>query len=280
METTSLFRTPEGEKAIMAFYDSVLERWPVPHEELEIDTRLGKTFVIACGEKDQPALVLLHGASSNAASWVGDALEYSSHFRVFAVDTPGDPGKSVQARPAWNSPAYAEWLEDVLNGLHLPEVNLLGISQGGWIALKYAVYQPERIKKLALLAPAGIVADKTSFIVRAVLYSLAGRQGAEAINRMVLGNQSVHEDAIKYMNLILTQFRSRVEIMPLFTDQELKRLIMPVLLIGGRLDAIRNAEKIQARLKLLVPSLQTVIYPDRGHALINLAADCLPFLLG
>jgi pimeloyl-ACP methyl ester carboxylesterase len=119
MNTASIYKTPAGEREIMALYDAVLARWPVTHETFNLPTRHGDTFIIASGEKSAPPLILLHGAASNAVSWVGDIAEYSSYFRVYAVDLPGEPGKSAQNRPAWDGPGYTEWLEDVLDGLEV-----------------------------------------------------------------------------------------------------------------------------------------------------------------
>ena len=167
MGTQSIYKSPAGEKAVMALYDNVLaDYWPAPYKALNIPTRHGDTFVIANGEESAPALVLLHGAGSNSAIWAGDVAVYSRQHRVYAVDLLGEPGKSASNRPAWDSPAYAEWLEDVFDALKLERAALLGVSQGGWTALKFATYQPERVAKLVLLCPGGIVPDRTSFYIR------------------------------------------------------------------------------------------------------------------
>jgi pimeloyl-ACP methyl ester carboxylesterase len=278
MTEKSLYKSGAGEKAIMAFYDTVLEHWPVPCQKININTRYGNTFAVVSGGPAAPVLILLHGASSNAASWAGDVGEYSRHFRVYAVDVPGDPGKSAPSRPAWNSPAYAEWLEDVINGLTADRVNLLGLSQGGWAAIKYAVYRPEKVSKLVLLSPAGVTADKASFLIRVILYSLAGRRGTEASIRRLMGDQKFPEEVLQYMRLIMTQFKPRFERLIPFTDEELKRLTMPVLLVGGKQDIIRDVDKIATRLRNIIPELTMKMYPDKGHVLANLAAEIVPFL--
>src|SRR4030066_36331 len=132
MTSESNYKSQAGESEIMALYDAVLARWPVPYETYNLTTRHGRTFVIASGEKSAPPLILLHGAASNAVSWVGEVPEYSACFRVYAVDIPGEPGKSAPNRPAWDGPGYAEWLGGVLDGLQINKTALLGISQGGW----------------------------------------------------------------------------------------------------------------------------------------------------
>jgi pimeloyl-ACP methyl ester carboxylesterase len=278
MRTASIYRSETGRQEVMSLYDKVLALWPVPFETLNIPTRHGNTFVIASGPPAGRPLILLHGSCSNAVSWIGEAGRYSRDFRTYAVDIPGEPGRSAPNRPSWNSPAYAEWMEDLLKALNISRVSLLGISQGGWTALKFATIHPERVEKLVLISPAGITTDKLSFLLKAILYSQMGRRGAIALNRLTFGRGSVDAGALDFMTAIMTYFRPRIGRLELFTDEELKRLTMPVLLLGGAQDSIRNVEKIAVRLGRLHPGLLTHIYPDRGHVLVNVSEQVVPFL--
>jgi pimeloyl-ACP methyl ester carboxylesterase len=279
MDPQSLYKSPAGEEAVMALYDEVLaDHWPRPYESLTIPTRHRHTFVIASGQDSGPALVLLHGAASNSAIWAADAAVFGRHHRVYAVDLLGEAGKSAPHRPAWDSRAYAEWLEEVLDALKLEKAALLGVSQGGWTALKFATYRPERVSKLALLCPGGITPDRTSFYIRFLPLLLLGQWGARRANRMLFGDQPIPEEANEYLTLITTHFKPRTGVVPLFTDQELGRLTMPVLLLGGGQDVIRDAGKIEARMQKLVPHLTSTVYPDAGHVLLDTTAPVASFL--
>ncbi len=278
MNTPSIYKSVAGEKAVMALYDSLLARWPVPYQTSNISTHYGNTFVIASGNETASPLLLLHGAGSNSVTWAGDVSEYSRDYRVYAVDLLGEPGKSSPNRPAWDSSAYAEWLEDVLDGLKIEKIRLIGLSQGGWTAIKFAVYKPERVEKLVLLTPGGITPDKLSFVLRAIALSFFGRWGIKQINRMVLGNQAISAEVDEAITLIMTHFKTRVGALPIFTDLELQRLTMPVLLLMGAQDALRDANKIAARMRKLVPHLAVTVLPKGGHALLNTTAQILPFL--
>lgn len=278
MNTESIYKSPAGEREIMALYDTVLARWPVAHETFRLPTRHGETFAIASGEPSAPPLILLHGAVSNAVSWVGEVPAYSPCFRVYAVDLPGEPGRSAPNRPAWEGPAFAEWMEDVLDGLKIQKTALAGISQGGWTALRFATYRPERVDKLVLLAPGGVMPTRMSFLLKAILFSMLGRWGGDRINWMVLGNDEMHPEAVKFMDAMMTHFKPRIAKEYLFTDEELKRLDMPVLLLGGTEDVIRPMEAIAERLGKLVPKLEAVLIPGMGHALISMSERVLPFL--
>jgi pimeloyl-ACP methyl ester carboxylesterase len=278
MRTESLYKTVAGQQAIMAAYDAALAMYWPAHETLNVPTRYGETFVVVAGPPDAPPLVLFHGAGSNSAVWAGDAAAYAPYFRVYAVDLIGEPGKSAPARPPWDGPAFAEWLADVLDRLRLPRVALLGISQGGWTALKFAVAWPERVERLILLAPGGVVKDRPSFLLRAVGLSLLGSRGTEKIKRLVLGDTEIPSELDAYLTLIMTEFKPHIGALPIFSDEELARLTMPLLLIGGDRDVIRDETAIAVRLKALAPDVQAVILPGVGHTLTETTTYTLQFL--
>lgn len=274
----SVYKTPAGEKAVMALYDAALERWPVPYETLTIPTRHGDTFVIACGESDAPPLILLHGAGTNSAIWIGDVAEYSRCYRVYAVDLLGEAGKSAPNRPAWDSPAYAEWLDDVFVALTINRAVLVGISQGSWTALKFTAMKPHCVEKLVLMTPGGIAPDRLSFVLHMIPLSLMGRWGLRRIMRLLYGDQVVPDGVEDIMAVVTRNFKSRMGVLPIFSDEELKRLTMPTFLLGGSKDNLRDMGKIAARLRPLVPHLTVTIIPGAGHAVLNTTAPIMAFL--
>jgi pimeloyl-ACP methyl ester carboxylesterase len=280
MSSGSIYKSAEGERAIMALYDGLLDRWPVPKELLWVPTRHGSTFIVASGDVADPPLVLLHGACSNAASWIGDVALYSRSCRVFAVDLPGEPGRSARNRPSWKGGAFGEWLEDVLDGLGVGRAALLGISQGGWTALSLATRRPDRVTRLVLLAPAGVTSARASFVLRAVPLSLMGRRGAGAIVRLTLGGQALDPEATRYMEMIMTHFKPRVGALPLYSDRELARLTMPTLLMVGARDPLLDSDATATRMRGLVPHLAVKVLPEEGHVLTGLAQGIAPFLAG
>ena len=144
MKEKALFKSEAAKATLLAAYEEVLDRWPLPLERLKVETRVGETAVLAFGpsavdgKKHRP-LILLHGTLSNSSMWLGDAAALARDRRVFAVDIPGEPGMSAGTRLDWQGDACALWLEEVAAGLGLKEHDLLGLSIGGWIALSYAI---------------------------------------------------------------------------------------------------------------------------------------------
>lgn len=279
MKRRPIYKSAAGKQAVMAVYESILAVWPDSTESLWIETRAGRTHVLAQGEKDAYPLVLLHGAGSNALAWGADVPELARHFRVYAVDTPGEPGRSCEERIPWQGDGIVEWLDDVLDGLGADRVLLSGISQGGYIALRLADARPGRVQALAVLAPGGVSQVRPGFLVRAIVYTALGRRGADALTRRVMGDSGAPAVAEEYMHLIYTHFRSRMDAQPLLTDAQLRSLAMPVWLMTGARDSIFDSAKTVARFRRLVEGVEVRQLPGAGHALINVSAEMAPFLL-
>lgn len=273
----SLYKSTQGEKTVKDRYESLLKKWPLSYKTHYIPTHFGSTFVIECGNSSQPPLILLHGASSNSLTWMGDITTFCQYNQVYAIDVIGEPGHSAQTRPSFQGPGYSDWLSEVLTALNLSRVSIAGISQGGWIALKYAIAYPEKVEKLVLLTPAGIVPTKSSFIFKAIFYSLLGKNGATKLNHFVFGKQKIDPTALEFMNLVMTHFKSRIEKEYIFSDQELSRLTMPILLLGGTEDVIRSVPAIAERFKKVRTNLQEVIVPGMGHVALGVAGQIVTF---
>jgi pimeloyl-ACP methyl ester carboxylesterase len=278
MTTTSIYKSTAGQQEILALYDKVLAQWPIPNQHLYIPTRYGNTFVIAGGDPTAPPLLLLHGSASNSATWAGDVVEYSRHYRVYAVDMPGEPGKSDPARFSWHGPAFTEWLDDVFNGLQVEKTILGGMSLGGWAALRYTIDKPERVDKLVLIVPAGVYPLRLSFFLRLVFFSLLGDWGRRQIKEMIFNGMDMPEDFEQFLTLVDRHFNYRKGSPPLFTDKELRGLNLPVLYLAGEKDALLNTPQSAERLQKLLPNVTINIFKDHGHATVNMAAHAVSFL--
>ncbi|MFC3745176.1 alpha/beta fold hydrolase [Paenibacillus sp. GCM10012306] len=279
MDQQSLYKTEAGKAAVLDIYHQLLAKLTVPYEEMYLNTPHGKTHVIASGAESSPPLILLHGSGSNATMWVGDIAHYSKSYRVYAVDIPGDPGKSEDVQHPLKSPAYSEWMDDVLRALQVEKVALIGISLGAWMAVNYAVKHPEKVEKLVLMSPSGIGPQRVSFLFRAMPFLLMGEKGRDKVSRLVNGIVELPEQSMQNTKIIARHFRFRSETVPIFTDQELSRLTMPVLLIAGAKDVMLHSHKTAARLSSLLPHANIQLLPEYGHVLIKQTPRILPFLM-
>jgi pimeloyl-ACP methyl ester carboxylesterase len=114
----SIFKTLDDEKQYMELYDKVLTQWNIPVECKEIATRFGKTHINVAGSKNNPPMVLIPGFGANSAMWYPNAAALSIHFRIYAVDTNGQPGKSGPDEKL-NTLNSSDWITQVLDGLQI-----------------------------------------------------------------------------------------------------------------------------------------------------------------
>lgn len=101
-----------------------------------------------------PAVVLLHGISSGAASWLQCALHLEPHARVIAWNAPGygDSSPLPQAQPG--AAHYAERLESLLQALDVTDCMLVGHSLGAMMAAAYIGRGGKRAARVLLMSPA------------------------------------------------------------------------------------------------------------------------------
>lgn len=280
MKNNSIYKSNEGKALIINQYENLIKKWPVQNEIINVNTTFGKTFIIASGKKENKPIVLLHGSSTNSAMWMGDIEKYSKNHRVYTVDILGEPGKSDENRPDLKGDYYGKWIDEVLDALNIEKIILIGNSLGGWMSLKYAVYKPEKVEKLILLATSGITPAKLSFLFKTMLFMLLGQKGIDKLNKIVYGKEDIPEQALKFGNLIMNHYNPRMGSLPEFTDYELNKLIMPTLYIGGENDALLPSKKIANRITRMLPKSKTMVLKNTGHVLINVVDNVISFLEG
>ncbi len=280
---SSVYRSETGRDLVQARYRELLERWPAGTRQLRVPTREGETFVVNCGPADAQPVVMLQGSGANAAMWLPDIAAYAQRLRVYAVDVIGEPGASAPSRPPLGSAAYAEWLDDVLDGLNLDRAALVGVSLGGALALDYAVRRPQRVAQLVLLAPSGIGRQRPSFLVKAVLLQLLGDRGRRRLLSSALGvrqgQAGPHDQALgEFALLIFKHFRPRLDRVPLADDTTLAGLVPPTLVIAGAQDAMLDSNDTARRLSQCGPNVEMRLLPDTGHYLPGQVQAVLDFL--
>jgi pimeloyl-ACP methyl ester carboxylesterase len=83
---------------------------------------------------------------------------------------------------------------------------------------------------------------------------------------------------MNYQKVIAGAFRSRQEPIPIFTDGEISRLTMPVIVFLGAKDIILNSGETADRLESLLPHARIVMLPGRGHSLSGLSDEIITYL--
>jgi 2-hydroxy-6-oxonona-2,4-dienedioate hydrolase len=176
---TSIFRSEAARQGLVDRHDRVRASLPAPTTSRRIPTRFGETHVLvggdASGSGSRPPgpadderlpLVLLHGALATSALLLRELAPLMASFRVHAVDIVGQSALSADRRISVKNDDYGRWMVEVLDALELPHVGVVGVSWGGFVALRLAAHAPDRIERMALVAPAGVVRSPLSSFFR------------------------------------------------------------------------------------------------------------------
>jgi pimeloyl-ACP methyl ester carboxylesterase len=106
-------------------------------------------------------LVLLHANTGTSAVWEPQVGAFArAGYRVIAFDRRGY-GKSIADPATGPQPGtIAGDLDALADHLKLAPFHLLGVAGGGFVALDYAAWRPQRLRALVVAASTGQVADK------------------------------------------------------------------------------------------------------------------------
>ena len=268
-EKISVFRSPESEAEYNAAYETVLARWPIPYETIELSTRLGETHIMASGHKDASPLLLLPGNFDCSLSWFHSVAALSTAHRVYALDTIGDIGKSKAHQLPANRDDFANWLADVLDGLHIPTADLMGISYGGFLAVNFALKFKERARRLILLCP-GIPLGPFTFqwMLRGMPMIL--RPSIATVRWFIKGASTTknQDDLMQVFITGMTCARSMKVLRPSIQEEEWNQLQIPILLLIGDHEIMYEPAKAIRRAKQLIPHIQAELIENAGHFLL------------
>jgi pimeloyl-ACP methyl ester carboxylesterase len=271
----SHFKTPESERAYTAFIQEAMEAWPVPYDEIMVSSRFGTTHVVACGPKEAPPLVLLHGFFTTLFLWTPNIADLSQSYRVYAIDIMGNRNRSIPSEAIGTEDEIIEWLGGTLTEMGLESVYLAGMSFGGWLAIKFALAEPNRVRKLVLISPAASLQPLVKqFMPRVMLTMLPPKR---YWFRMLMGWMGVRgsvdsEFSQQLLDLMwlgaehINMSAETMRVMPtVISDTQLGALSMPVLLLIGENEVIYDSQKALARAQQLIPDIKGELVPHCGH---------------
>lgn len=100
-------------------------------------------------------LLFVHGLSSNSDAWAKNIETLKDDYTCIALDLPGY-GKSSKPKADYTPTYFAGILHKFIAKQGLKNVVLVGHSMGGQASIKLATTYPKTVKKLILIAPAGL----------------------------------------------------------------------------------------------------------------------------
>ena len=266
----ALFVSDSGAKAYYSAYDSLLSKFQVNYIDHFIETNLGTCHLIEVGDSEAPPVLLLPAAGCSAAEWYANLNELGKQNRVFALDLPGDAGKSIlrkQVGPMLIED-YNVMIGEILDNFQLKEVTLVGHSIGGFLATGFAISHPERVKHLVLLSPVATHINIKWYF--RILLEMGGKpgKGPSAEKTLKMQASKGFDPEPLFVNLMqCVRDYCRVDLLfpYVYSSDELSSISIPTSLIIGTNEVLCNYKRSIRNAKSAFENVDIYIMDKTGH---------------
>jgi 2-hydroxy-6-oxonona-2,4-dienedioate hydrolase len=266
MTNSSIFRSAEARETVRAWFATFKAENRYPTESFVIETSFGMTHGLEGGSGDGHPLLVLHGAMASSAHVLRELSPLLAKRRVIALDVIGQSPMSEDRRLDLNDDSYGRWLAEVCEQRGLEQLDLLGVSWGGFVAVKSLPNLGVRVRKLVLLVPAGFVQGpflkglfKVGFPISKQLRNPSRENLRKVTDAIFTVQDPVWEE---YFGVALANYRLDVRVPPIWKAVAFSG---PVLAFGADEDLSFPGEALLRRIKELMPSAQTVLLKNCKH---------------
>jgi pimeloyl-ACP methyl ester carboxylesterase len=222
------------------------------------------------GPAGGPAVVLVHGLGGRAEDWSNLAPYLAkAGYRIYMPDLPGFGRSEQPSNFSYSIPDQAAAVVGFLDALGLKQVDLGGLSMGGWIVQLIASEHPERVRRLILFDSVGLN-EKPAWDTD--LFTPTTPAELDQLEALLMPHPPkipgfIAQDALRVSKenaWVIHRALAEMLTGQNTTDSLLPKLKMPVLIVWGAEDQIApldQGEKIHA----LVPQSQLEVVAGCGH---------------
>ena len=266
-----VFKSRTERAHYISAYNRSLTLWNVPYTEEDVQTSFGTAHVILSGPKDAPPLVLLHGMNASSTMWFPNIEAFSKNRRVYAIDFLTEPGKSVSLGKTLSKEEIVVWYNEIFKHYQLKDFEIVGASGGGWNAVLLAIQGDSKIKKMVLLGPAQTfeTIDERRKASSALMMKLfpSKKKWDKTLKNFSTDPKKI---PMEYKRQSYLGYKTKIgsnfwKIQP-FSDEELKKIKIPVLVLTGDKD-IMNSETGHKKAKETLSNYKREVIPNAGHFL-------------
>lgn len=272
-----IFRTPDTDRAEM------IAKYSNDASQFVDDGVGGKIHYRDEGNKDGPAIVLIHGSSSLLQTWEPVVALLGDKYRLISLDLYGHGITGPQAKGDYSVDANISAAIKVLDTVGVKKAYWVGNSMGGWLSWRAGLAVPERVSGLVLIDASGAQTDEKikPYLGARLARSSIGQLLLPEITPKFLVRSSLEENfaqperltdelVTRYWELLrfpgnrhATLARGRTPREPEKWD-EIGNLKMPVLLLWGEQDKVIPVSHAKA-FEAAITGSKLIIYKDAGH---------------
>lgn len=267
-----VFGTASGKKKYFESYDKSLKLFNTPYEEIDVATTYGVAHVIVTGPTSGKQLILFSGTDASSTMWFPNIKALSQEYRCYAIDFPAEAGKTHMYRTNLSNKTITAFYKEIFSYFKMTDISLVAVSRGAWTATYMAVQPDSNVKKLILLSPAqtfGGVNSLYKVMSALLLKAFPTERTAAKFFRNFSNDPEKIDKAFKnqlYYAYKYGNSNPRLLKMKKFSNDELKTIKIPVLLLIGDNDVI-NGPKTLVKAKNLIPQTQGAVIESAGHFL-------------
>lgn len=264
-------------------------------------------FVVEYGEHTAPPVVFLHGTLLSSKLWLNTLTSVAdAGYHVIAFDRPPFGLAERNIDLPVDTEFYLGLIDGLLDAYDLKSAHFVGHSEGGSLALLYALAYPERVRSLSVLAPSygtfevmetqSEVIAVENYPTLAPLYAAAKIADLEAPITPLLAQRLVTPEIIDQNSRtlffddtqlddnIIADFYLTIQVdnweLPLVKYMKfgvigqdaslgvLRGLDMPVWVVWGKDDPLVPLVVGEAIVQQLYYDAEFTIYPDTGHMIM------------
>jgi 2-hydroxy-6-oxonona-2,4-dienedioate hydrolase len=143
-------------------------------------------------------LILLHDIGFSAEIWLHIVPELSKYFRVIIPYIVG-LGYSDKPTVEYTTDFFLESLKGFVDNLSIDKFSIVGASFGGYLASEFAIRYNNRIEKLVLAAPAGMMRSSAHHLDQYIMAALypTYQNAHKSFREMVYDSSVITEDIIR-----------------------------------------------------------------------------------
>jgi len=272
-----ILRTPDTNR------EEMIAKYGSEASQFLDDGHGGKIHYRDEGNKEGPALVLIHGSNGHVQTWDRMIEFLKDDYRLISLDLYGHGLTGPNASGSYDADAMIGAVTKVMDEVGVEKAVWVGNSMGGWLSWRAGLALPGRVSGLVLVDASGAqTGEKVKpYLGARLARSSIGQLLLPEITPRALVKSSLEENYAdpgliteelvdRYWETLRFPGNRKAAVDRAKVDRERDKwkevgnLKMPVLLLWGEQDSVVPLSHGKA-FDLAIPDSRLIIYPDAGH---------------